>query len=178
MLAHGQRTLNGHLPSRMSAVWRWRVESCLNRTIQLPVRSRPMTRFTSKALLLVLTWGFFAPLATALAPASPHACCLRKAAHCCEHAKMQMGPMDIAHMDMGATSDASADAPATSFRGADCCNQDSGCCRGLSSSIFALTSALPSGRTAALTVGVAPRQDSPRSQFFTASQEVRGPPSL
>ena len=137
-----------------------------------------MTRFTSKTLLLVLTWGFFVPLATALAPALPHACCLRKAAHCREHAEMQMAPMDMAHMDMGPTSDASADAPAPSLRAAKCCSQGSGCCRGLSSSIFALTLALPSGRTAALSVADAPRQDSPRSQFFTSSQGVRGPPSL
>ena len=137
-----------------------------------------MTRFTSKTLLLVLTWGFFAPLATALAPATQHACCLRNSVHCRDHAEMQMGPMDMAHMDMGASSGASADAPATSFRAADCCGQDCCCCRGLSSSIFAPTPAMPSGRAAVFSIRIAPRQDSPRNQSSASSQEVRGPPAL
>jgi hypothetical protein len=67
-----------------------------------------MHRLTAKLLLLFALVGNLAPLALAITTATPHACCVRKAAHQChESAISEANQLDI--------------------RDARCCNRD--CCR-------------------------------------------------
>lgn len=134
-----------------------------------------MSRFTAKILLFALTWGFFAPLANALAPVPPHACCLRKTAHCHEHAQMAGMAMDSMAMNMGASSTESAPAPVV--RAPDCCGQGS-CCRGLSSNTFALRPAASAQPARVLSIRISLRESSPRGVPSATSHEVRGPPAL
>ena len=148
-----------------------------------------MTRFASKTLLFVLTWGLFAPLSTTLAPVPPQACCLRKTTHCREHAQMnhmQVGQMDIGgadqanmgQMDMGPAARASAEnTPTAAFRAPNCCQQGN-CCRGLSRTVSALGSEVLYRRGIVVALPVSRQQDTPRSRVSTTSHEVRGPPSL
>ena len=139
-----------------------------------------MTRFTAKALLLVLMWAFFAPLAAAFTPVPPHACCLRKTAHCHDHSQMggmQMGSSAMGQMDMGGSTGASSEsAPTASFRAPNCCQQG-GCCCGLSTGAFALNVGSPSQNARIVTFLVSPQQDSPRTLASATLHEVRGPPA-
>jgi len=145
-----------------------------------------MRRFTAKALLLVLTWGFFAPLAAALAPAPIRACCLRKTAHCHDHSQMGGMQMDASamerdapaaeHMDMGGSTSAPASAASTSVRAPNCCDQG-GCCRSFSTGSAALNAGSSSHTSATVASWVSQQPDSPRIFASATSYEVRGPPA-
>lgn len=54
-----------------------------------------MYRLTAKFLLLFALAGTFAPLALAAASATPHACCLRMAAHQCHRPRLESGQRTI-----------------------------------------------------------------------------------
>lgn len=57
--------------------------SCIYNRLGSPVLQPGMHRLTARFLLLVTLLGSLGPLAIAASAISPHACCLRKAAHPC-----------------------------------------------------------------------------------------------
>jgi len=116
-----------------------------------------MHRLTARFLLLFALVGSFAPLALAMTAATPHACCLRMAAHQCHGSRPESGQRTIYD--------------------ANCCNHDWR--RAVTTSQWAN----PRPRTASATAQnieariVESHPDSPATKFFS-SRSTRAPPPV
>jgi hypothetical protein len=133
------------------------LDSVLCSTLGLCLTDKTMHRLTAKFLLLFALVGTFAPLALAVTAATPHACCLRMAAHRCHGSRPESDQRTI--------------------HDSSCCNHDWR--RAVTTSQWAS----PQARTAsAIAQNVEARiaeshLSSPPSAVFT-SQSTRAPPSF